>query len=402
MIAAVGLLMDVGNAYVQHQKAQGAADAAASAAAMVLYDKGIGVATSTALYYAAQEGYNNDGVNNTVTVNSPPQSGAYAGNAQYIQVKIHDNVAPWFVSLVWDGRFNVSAAAVAGWTLKGLGAPMIVLEENECQTLRMTGTTIIRVPKGNVHVNSRCADAVLIVGTADITTQTPATIVGGIRTVGSMVVSPPAIVGAAVLPDPLRSLPIPALGDYRTRYGTPSQPKTYQTSESNAVTLEPGVYYGGIKAISGASLHLNPGMYIMAGGGFVTGASSSVWGEGVCIYNTQDPNKPSGDGQAGPIDVAGTGGMHLKASDREGDPYAGILFFQDRDNVQSAHITGASVIEGLYGIVYLPNADLILTGSTEVHANFVVDKLTLTGNAFFTVEGYNGPGWTTVSSSLVE
>lgn len=400
LFAALGLVVDVGLAYVRHQKVQGSADAAASAAAMVLYDKGRNVAMSTALYYAAQQGYDNDGVNNTVQVFNPPNSGAYAGNAQYIQVKIQDNVSPYFASLLWDGQFHVRSTAVAGWSLTGMGAPVIVLEENACQTLRMTGSTILRVLEGNIHVNSHCSDAVRIVGSAMITTQTPMTIVGGFSAVGSIVVNPAPITGAAVLPDPLRNLPAPDFDAYPVQHGTASKPQTYHITGSKSVTLDPGVYYGGIKATGSTSLTLNPGVYIMAGGGFVMTGSSSIQGDGVMIYVSEDPDKPSGDGQAGPMDFAGSGTVNLSAP--ETGTYAGILYFQDRDNTEGAHFTGSSVVGGLNGIIYIANGELTMTGSSNVEANFVVNELTMTGSTVFTVAGYDGPGWTTVTSSLVE
>ena len=47
ILAFLGLALDVGNVYVHHRMVQNAADAAASAAGMVLYQSGASVATAT-------------------------------------------------------------------------------------------------------------------------------------------------------------------------------------------------------------------------------------------------------------------------------------------------------------------------------------------------------------------
>ncbi len=79
LLAFTGLVIDVGFLYAEHRQAQNAADEAALAATYELFYGGsVADATTTALAYADENGFDN--VNdNTVTVNIPPLSGEHVG-----------------------------------------------------------------------------------------------------------------------------------------------------------------------------------------------------------------------------------------------------------------------------------------------------------------------------------
>src|SRR5213593_2927579 len=88
MLFAVGLAIDAGTLYSAKRTEQEAADAAAFAGAVVLYQGGTGAqAVQAAIDDATTNGYV-DGVNlTTVVVNWPPQSGSYQ-NLQHVEVII--------------------------------------------------------------------------------------------------------------------------------------------------------------------------------------------------------------------------------------------------------------------------------------------------------------------------
>src|SRR5215510_3122284 len=83
----IGLVIDGGNVFLDRRTAQNAADSAALASALARVRGGQNP-TAVALHSAAQNGYDNDGLVNTVTVHIPPISGPNAGNVEYIQVVI--------------------------------------------------------------------------------------------------------------------------------------------------------------------------------------------------------------------------------------------------------------------------------------------------------------------------
>jgi Flp pilus assembly protein TadG len=130
--------------------------------------------------------------------------------------------------------------------------------------------------------------------------------------------------------------------------GTPGTPKPYRIP-SGTLTLNPGTYYGGIcigapvgaadctgtncsvTTASTANVTLIPGNYIMAGGGFHVCGGSAVTGNGVMIYNTQDPpaNSPTGNyWKIGQVQFNTTGLVTL--SPPTGGDWSGLTIFQDR------------------------------------------------------------------------
>jgi Tfp pilus assembly protein PilX len=117
---------------------------------------------------------------------------------------------------------------------------------------------------------------------------------------------------------------------------------------SGTVTLNPGTYYGGI-CIGGpasnecggkiggscatnsggtANVTLNPGTYIMAGGGFFACGSSTLSAPNVMIYNTQDPTNTAGSGAFEQLQIDTTGSVVL--GPQSTGAYQGLTYFQDR------------------------------------------------------------------------
>ena len=81
-----------------------------------------------------------------------------------------------------------------------------------------------------------------------------------------------------------------------------------------------------------AALTLNPGVYIITGGGLSVTGNGSITGNGVTIYN-------GGSGSTyGGIALSGNGRFKLSAP-TSGD-YKGILIFQARDNTRAMSISG--------------------------------------------------------------
>jgi uncharacterized membrane protein len=90
LVGIVALAVDGGNVFSDRRKAQNAVDAAALASAYARI-KG-GDVIGAALESAAQNGYDNNGVTNIISVYTPPRDGPHAGDIEYIQVIITSNV----------------------------------------------------------------------------------------------------------------------------------------------------------------------------------------------------------------------------------------------------------------------------------------------------------------------
>lgn len=394
LIAVLGLVLDVGVVFVRQRRVQSAADAAATAAGMVLYHQGRATAISTALYYAAQNGYSNNNPAVSIRIHQPPISGAYAGNAQYIQVEIREQVTPVFAAVVWDGQFTVRGTATAGYSLKALGADLFALKDTACNgyvSLALTGNEgLIRAVDGVVQVNSPCPNAVSV-GNGNIDARAR----GAINIVGpryasrpNSILVPPPNLNAPPVPDPLAGLPIP------NTTGCP-----LRTGPVNGVYL-PGVYPVGFNPnfsypFDGRSGECNSVFYFQ--GSLGTNSSTITIINGTFYLHS------------GSLTLGGNAKLHGTAP--TSGPYAGMLIFLGRDNTGTVYLHGNPVANcsteaaTLKGIVYAPAGTIIVQGtSAQCYAGALLGwVIEQNGNATTTLVAYPGtlPG-TRVTYALVE
>ena len=98
LIGMSALAIDGTNAYADSRRAETAASAAALTGALTRIEGGNWRAA--ALATAAANGYNNDGETNTVELNTPPLSGPYVGNSEYIEVIITSHLRTYFANVI--------------------------------------------------------------------------------------------------------------------------------------------------------------------------------------------------------------------------------------------------------------------------------------------------------------
>jgi hypothetical protein len=283
--------------------------------------------------------------------------------------------------MVWRGTFTTRASAQSCYQTTGIGASVLILDPHACDAMDVGGSATIRVLRGNIHVNSDCANAVEVSGNARVTTQTPLTCVGGVIHGGRIT---PAPVSGSPMPDPLASLPTPAHCS-----ACPSGSELKVQNKDN-LTLTSRCYRGGIK-MTGGSITFAPSetpRVVCIGGSGLSINSGQVTGSNVTLYLMQ-----------GSLNLTG-GNIDLIAPS-SGD-YAGVAIFQARNNYSAADIRGNVSLDGSSGIFYLPGADLEINGGSGMRINLVVRRLDATGNATMDIEGYAGPGWSTVTDALTE
>jgi len=401
ILAVLGLVVDGGLLYVSRRQAQNAADSAALAGAKGLALAGHDEAVTTAFYYANLNGFDNDGVHNGVVVSHPPDAGEFAGNSDFIRVTIAVTNPTYFIHLAYGGPAHTSASSTAGIVPCPPAPSVMTLHPNDCQAFDMRGNAYLRITAGGVIVNSDCADSALYMdGNAQLIADECIFTTGGYLLNGSSVlIQPLPFTGTDPFADPLGSLPAPDISSMPIQHGTAANPSTLRILHGD-VTLWPGVYYGGIEILGNADITMEPGTYVMAGGGFrISATGAIVAGDGVCIYNTNDPTNPSGDGAFGPITFSGTSSVTFSPP-TEG-PYAGVSFFQDRANNLEMYLTGDSVLSSGGGTVYLPAARFHLDGDAVSDTPFISLKFLATGNARMTVRPNFGEGAGGLGSSRV-
>lgn len=396
LLALLGLVLDGGLLYLTRRQAQNAADAAAWAGAYSLAAGSREQAIHSAFYYANLNGFDNNGIHNRVTVSHPPNAGAYAGNPNFLQVTIAVTKPTYLIHLVYGGASAVSASATAGFvTTPSGGHEILVLDRSACNAALLSGSVLLEILDGGLMVNSSCSQALYVGGTSRLSASDYIHVNGGYSQSKSASITPKPVTSVPPSPDPLAGLPPPDLRSLPIRHGSPWDPETLRIAHGS-VTLEPGVYYGGIAIAGDARVTLLPGLYAMAGGGFSVGGMARVKGEEVCLYNGVNPYARRRDEAVGSVIVTNSGILALTPP--KSGSYAGLVIFQDRDNDQGMTVSGGARLDAPDGTVYLPAASLTVSGSARSNAPFVVLRLSVSGSAQMSVRprlGGGGGGGTT-------
>jgi hypothetical protein len=390
LLAFIGLVVDAGFAYSQRRQAQNGADEAALAAARVLFEGNSPEAAQTAAFeYAAANGYDNV-TENTVTVEYPPVSGEHIGDPDFVEVIVEEQPATFFIHVLLPGGSTVRARGVAGFELFPEPYALVVLDTDDCGAFRQQGNASMTITGGGIMVNSACEpDAFSKTGSGDLLVEGSIDVNGGYDVGGSGTVSPdpssvPWTVGnplADLLPPCYPSAPMPCQDvepPLAVRYGTAAAPETWTVTSGGDFTLEPGVYYGGFSSNCTCTITLNPGIYVMAGGGFTKGGGASFVGDEVMIYVTTNPDNPTGDGAPKPFDLTGSGLLDL--SPPTSGPYQGITLWQDIAITDNFMMRGSNDL--ISGILYAPGATLDISGNSNFGTvQLIVNGFLLSGNS---------------------
>jgi hypothetical protein len=256
---------------------------------------------------------------------------------------------------------------------------VFVLSLTASGALSLSGTSSINVP-GVIVVDSSSKTA-LTEASGGSMTAASIRVVGGVSISGT--VSPAPSTGAAVVHDPLAGLAAP----------TSSGTSVAVNLTKGQLTIDPGVYSAITVSGKTAALTMNPGTYIIEGGGFTVSTGGSVSGTGVTIYNTANAK-----GTFGGITLGA--GVTVNLTAPAGGPYAGLVIFQDRGNTRAISLGNNG---GLTGTIYAKAALLSLSNSSAVNGALVVDRLQLLGNAASTqtATGTNADGAGSTAGELL-
>jgi Flp pilus assembly protein TadG len=348
IVALLAITLDGGRLLDQRRSVQQAADLAALAAAADLYsnygvNNGLdpsGTAAAAALSIAQANGFACDGVTSSITVNVPPASGPFVNVAGHVEVILHANVTGSFSACVTNSAIGAGGRGVARGRRKSVGVAALASSGTGVQN--SNGGSIAIVGDA-LYVNSSSSSALSLGSGALSAVSTE--VVGGYS--GSLAnVVGPVDTGAQPVSDPLAALPGPDTSSLTT---FPS--KNYI---SGTTTLGPGIYRSGLKILGTATVNLQPGVYVLDGGGIsVTGAASLI-GNQVMIYNTSISQA------SGPINISVSGTVTLSAP--VSGPYVGIGLYQDRAISTAVKIAGNGNMT-ITGMVYAPSAQVQLTGN---------------------------------------
>src|SRR5262249_9563888 len=121
----------------------------------------------------------------------------------------------------------------------------------------------------------------------------------------------------------------------------------------NPLSLQPGVYKGGISVSGQGQLIMAPGIYYMDGGGFSFTGQGGLSASGVMIYNAPQSSSDR-------ISINGSGAITLSPPTSE--RYTGISLFQDRTSPNTVYVAGNGS-SSFSGTFYVAGGTLNVTGN---------------------------------------
>ncbi|MCH8919744.1 MAG: hypothetical protein IIA23_03445 [Chloroflexi bacterium] len=397
LMGMVAMSVDVGMILHERRSLQNAADAAALAGVSELPESP-DAAEAKALEWAENNGYTSEN-GATITVNTPYQGDPNSqGDPNAIEVIIEVEMPFLFARALGLDSVDVSARAVAGFEPGTIGnnAAILVLNEHECSAFQMGGNNDLSITNnGAIMVNSDCDNEQN--GAINKAGSSVATIEGGIfyyeegdwsiSGSGALIPEPEPV--PSRIADPLAGLTPPdlyAIGTSPDSGGTAADPFTRSVNGA-AVTLHPGVYWGGLKIVAD-QVTLLPGTYIMAGGGFAISSAGTISGDEILFYNTFDPESQILAGQCGSIDLRGSAAYTFTAP--TSGTYKDVLFWQDEACTNAVRIAGSGEGGGGgSGIFYAPSAELELVGGGDLGAlQMIVDTIKIGGGGTINIEYY--------------
>ena len=366
IVGIAGLVIDGGSTYLDRRSAQNAADSAALAGAIIRVNSPDQDWVGAVISSAAENGYNNDGVKNTVEVYSPPQSGPYAKNVEYAQVIITSHVRMYFANVIGRSEsINVVEAVVRTKAaelrpLMGEAALVSLTPTSECNKERAfwvyeEGT--FEVIGGSVFINSDNPTCALIQeasGSIYMRYNDPITVVGGVMLHNSRRISPVVKVGATQV-----SYPPPfIMPDIKC--------KQQATIKEDGETMTPGSWNGKFPPIS--VKHLEPGVYCLQNG-FVTTKDTDISGSNVVIKVND-----------GEVVITKNAKVRLAAPGQ--GPYKGLLIYLPLDNKRRVSLD-QNAESDFTGTILAPASNILFKGSDSrrgFHSQIIGYRIALSGD----------------------
>ncbi len=277
-------------------------------------------------------------------------------------------------------RMDVTTSATA-WSPPGGDVPCVLALNPSGIGIKINGTANMNF-SCSMAANSTDPRSLWVTGESTVVAS-DITLVGGYLKQGVSVVDPVPVTGAAETADPFAQLVVPS-------YSCSDPEANHDTKVSGNQTLSPGIYCGGLEAMAGANVTLQPGVYIIDGSepGLLFAGGSTVTGDGVTLILT-------GGAKAA---IAGTSTLNLSAP--TGGDYAGVLIFQDPNSPDGGgpnKINGDST-DTFKGALYFPNQLLEFSGTAGLQSScmqIIARNLVFTGDVQVGIdcelEGFGGP-----------
>ena len=360
VLGFIALGVEVSQLLLEHRKQQAVADGAAIAAASAM---ALGAdLPAEARAVAASLGYNDTANDIAVTVANPPASGTYAGNNQFVEVKVERTFTPGLIQLFRQGVFTVRARALARGG-QASSACLMALDTSAADAVNIYNGAVVGLPGCGVISNST--------SNSSINVSNSATVNGFVTTAGDITVGSNAVINGTVAKHASAAV------DPYAGINPGARPSNQLTAPSKpSEPLDPGWYQDGWDFGSNAKVDLKPGIYWVSKK-LSMKPGTRITGKGVTIIIDGNYQIDTGSGTT----------IELTAPTIS--PTAGIVFYSSKNNIPTftqAFKNGNTLIAN--GALYFPSQTVEfsnnLTTSGGSCTQVVARKIQIDQNAILT------------------
>jgi Flp pilus assembly protein TadG len=281
------------------------------------------------------------------------------------------SVSTTFMNVLGRSSMDVAARATVVNNNDGLGC-VLALNPSASGAATAQGSTTVKLNGCNLYDNSNNDTALTVGGSATVQADFVG-VVGGVGSTSGITATNGIRTRISPVADPYADVAMPSYsGCNQNNY-----------TAKNTETINPGVYCGGIKTNANAVLTLNPGLYILDGGGLTVNGGATVNGNGVTLVFTSS----SGNNWA---NVTINGNANVNLTPMTYGPTRGIVVFADRNTPQGTSFKfNGGATQYFAGAVYVPSAAVEFAGganATTTCTQVIGDTVTFTGNSNLAID----------------
>ena len=366
MIGLAGAAIDYSRATAARTSMQAALDATA-----LMIAKDIQILPSNQVSSRASELFNasferTDVQSLQVTANV---SSGSAGTT--ISANAGGSVGTTFMHLLGRTSVDISASASVVTANDGLGC-VLSLSPHASGAATAQGTTSVKLNGCSLYDNSDNATALTVGGSATLTADFVG-VVGGVASTSGITATNGIRTRISPVVDPYADVMMPA-------YGACDE---HNYTARNTVTINPGVYCGGISVNANAVLTLNPGLYVIDGGGFTVNGGATVTGSGVTLAFTSSSQKdwPT---------VTINGNATVNLTPMTYGPTKGIVVYGDRNMPAGTSFKfNGGANQYFAGAIYVPSGAINFAGGADTATTctqVIGDTVTFVGNSNLAID----------------
>jgi Flp pilus assembly protein TadG len=281
------------------------------------------------------------------------------------------SVSTTFMHVLGRSSMDVAARTSVVNANDGLGC-VLSLNPTASGAATAQGSTTVNLNGCSLYDNSTNDTALTVGGSASVSADFVG-VVGGVGSTSGITATNGIRTHISPVVDPYADVAMP----------TYSGCDQHNFTAKNTVTINPGVYCGGIGTNANAVLTLNPGLYILDGGGLTVNGGATVNGTGVTLVFTSSKGNDWAT-------VTINGNANVNLTPMIYGPTRGIVVYADRNTPQgTAFKFNGGANQYFAGAIYVPTGAVNFSGGANTSTTctqVIGDTVTFTGNSNLAID----------------